>query len=70
MALGNPELRTIALKALAQRAEPGTGVAAIATAAQRTYDDLARPTSPLIGQVGIDALMGRTLISSSGDTGG
>ena len=60
-ALENPTLRQLALKALAQRAGSAAGAAALAAAAQRAYDDLARVAAPLIGQVGVDALTGRTL---------
>lgn len=61
MALGNPAQRELALKALARRAGSAPGAGTIAAAAQRAYDDLTRESAPLIGQVGIDALMGRTL---------
>jgi hypothetical protein len=54
-------LRQLALKALAQRAGSATGAEALAAAAQRAYDDLAGVSAPLIGQVGVDALTGRTL---------
>jgi hypothetical protein len=60
-ALENPTLRQFALKALAQRAGSAAGAAAFAAAAQRAYDDLAQVSAPLIGQVGVDALTGRTL---------
>ena len=60
-ALENPALRQLALKALAQRAGSASGAGALAAAAQRAYDDLARVSAPLIGQVGVDALTGRTL---------
>jgi hypothetical protein len=60
-ALENPALRQLALKALAQRAGAAAGAAALAAAAQRAYDDLAQVSAPLIGQVGVDALTGRTL---------
>ena len=60
-ALENPTLRQLAQKALAQRAGSATGGHALAAAAQRAYDDLARVAAPLIGQVGVDALTGRTL---------
>ena len=60
-ALGNPALREIALRALAQRAESAPGAGTLAAAAQRAYDDLTRESATLIGQVGIDALTGRTL---------
>ena len=60
-ALENPALRQLALKALAQRAGSVSGAGALAAAAQRAYDDLALVSTPLIGQVGVDALTGRTL---------
>ena len=61
MALGNAELRQLALKVLAQHAGPAAGAEALAAAARRAYDDLARVSAPLIGQVGVDALTGRAL---------
>ena len=60
-ALENPALQQLALKALAQRAGSAAGASALAAAAQRAYDDLAQVSAPLIGQVGVDALTGRTL---------
>lgn len=60
-ALETPALRELALKALAQRAGSAADAAALAAAAQRAYDDLAQVSVPLIGQVGVDALTGRTL---------
>jgi hypothetical protein len=54
-------LRQLALKALANRVGSAAGAEAIAEAAQRAYDDLARVAAPLIGQVGVDALTGRAL---------
>jgi hypothetical protein len=60
-ALENPALRQLALNALAQRTGAAAGAAALAAAAQRAYDDLAQVSAPLIGQVGVDALTGRTL---------
>jgi hypothetical protein len=60
-ALENPALRQLALKALTQRVGSAAGSAALAAAAQRAYDDLAQVSAPLIGQVGVDALTGRTL---------
>jgi hypothetical protein len=62
--LGYPNLRRIALKALAERAGSAAGNVAAADAARRAYDDLARVSAPLIGQVGLDALTGRTLYLS------
>jgi hypothetical protein len=60
-ALGNAALRQLALKTLAQHAGPAAGGEALAAAARRAYDDLARVSAPLIGQVGVDALTGRAL---------
>ena len=60
-ALENAALSQLALKALAQRAGSASGAGALAAAAQRAYDDLALVSAPLIGQVGVDALTGRTL---------
>ena len=57
----NQALRQLALKALSQRAGSAAGAGALAAAAQRAYDDLALVSVPLIGQVGVDALTGRTL---------
>ena len=59
--LETPALLQLALKALAQRAGAAAGAAALAAAAQRAYDDLTQVSAPLIGQVGVDALTGRTL---------
>jgi hypothetical protein len=59
--LEDRELRQLALKVLAQRAGSAAGAGALAAAAQRAYDDLAEVSAPLIGQVGVDALTGRTL---------
>ena len=60
-ALGDAALRQLALKMLAQHAGSAAGAAAVAAAARRAYDDLARVSAPLIGQVGVDALTGRAL---------
>jgi len=60
-ALENPALRQLALKALTQRVGSAADAVALAAAAQRAYDDLAQVSAPLIGQVGVDALTGRTL---------
>jgi len=59
--LGPAALRQIALKVLAQHAGLATGAEALAAAARRAYDDLARVSAPLIGQVGVDALTGRAV---------
>ena len=60
-ALGNVALRELALKVLAQHAGSAAGAEALAVAARRAYDDLARVSAPLIGRVGVDALTGRAL---------
>jgi hypothetical protein len=59
--LGHAALRQLALKVLAQHAGSAARAEAIAAAAQRAYDDLARVSAPLIGQVGVDALTARAL---------
>ena len=59
--LGNAALRQFALKVLAQHAGSAADAEALAAAARRAYDDLARVSAPLIGQVGVDALAGRAL---------
>jgi hypothetical protein len=60
-ALENPALRQHALKVLAQHAGSAPGTEALVAAVRRAYDDLARVSAPLIGQVGLDALTGRAL---------
>ena len=60
-ALGNAALRQLALKVLAQHAGSAAGAEALWAAAHRAYDDLARVSAPLIGNVGVDALTGRAL---------
>ena len=60
-ALGDAALRRLALKTLAHHAGPAAGAEDLAAAARRAYDDLARASAPLIGQVGVDALTGRAL---------
>ena len=60
-ALGKPAIRQLALRVLAQRTDPPGGAEAIAIAAHRVHDDLARVSAPLIGQVGVDSLTGRAL---------
>jgi hypothetical protein len=59
--LSNAALRELALKVLAQHAGSAAGAEALAAAARHAYDDLARVSAPLIGQVGVDALTGRAL---------
>lgn len=57
----NDALLELALKVLAQHAGPAPGAESIAAAARRAYDDLARESAPLIGEVGVDALTSRAL---------
>jgi hypothetical protein len=59
--LGDATLRQLALKVLAQHAGSAAGAEALAAAARRAYDDLARVSAPLIGQVGVEALTGRAV---------
>ena len=59
--LGHVALRQLALKVLAQHAGSASGAEAFAAAARRAYDDLAHASTPLIGQVGVDALTGRAV---------
>jgi len=59
--LENAALRQLALKALAQHAGSAPSTKALVAAVRRAYDDLARVSAPLIGQVGVDALTGRAL---------
>ena len=61
MTLEHAERQRLALAALGHRADPAADAAAIAAAAERLYDDLARVAVALIGQVSVDALTGRTL---------
>src|SRR5437773_2098509 len=60
-ALRRAAMRQIALKVPEQHAGPAADTEALAAAARRAYDDLARVSAPLIGQVGVDALTGRAL---------
>jgi hypothetical protein len=60
-ALENAALRQLALKVLAHHAGSAADAEALAAAARRAYDDLARVSAPLIGQVGVEALTGRAL---------
>jgi hypothetical protein len=60
-AVENAALRQLALTVLARHTGPAEGAEAVAAAALRAYDDLARVSAPLIGQIGVDALTGRAL---------
>jgi hypothetical protein len=46
---------------LAQYAGPDAGAKAVASAAERSYEDLVRVVAPLIGHVGADSLTGRAM---------
>jgi len=59
--LGDAALRRLALSVLAQHAGSEVGAEALAAAARRAYDELAHVSTPLIGQIGVDALMARAL---------
>jgi hypothetical protein len=61
MALGHAAQRELALKVVAQHAGAAAGAEAIAAAARRAYDDLARVSAPLIGEGGFEALTARAL---------
>ncbi len=53
--------RQLAARVLLHQAGPDADAAALAAAARRAYDDLARVVAPLIGQAGLEALTGRAL---------
>lgn len=54
-------LRQLALNVLAARAGSGADAAALAAAADSAYGDLVRVFSPLIGDLGVEALTGRAV---------
>jgi hypothetical protein len=54
-------LHQLGLRALVHRAGEAPGGAALATAARLTFDELACVLVPLIGQIGMDALVGRAV---------
>jgi hypothetical protein len=54
-------VRRLARKVLAARTGSARGDEVLAAATRRAYDDLAQVCSPLIGQVGFDALTARAL---------
>lgn len=60
-ALENAALRQLALKVLVRRVGPAASAETVAAAARRAYDDLARVSAPLMGQLGVDALTGRAV---------
>ena len=53
--------RQLVLKVLTHHAGADTDAAAVAAAARRGYDDLARVLTPLIGQIGVDTLSTRAV---------
>lgn len=57
----NPVLRRLVVRVLAHHAGSDVGAEAFAAATYRAYDDLARVSTQLIGQAGVDALTGRAL---------
>jgi len=58
---GDVALRQLALNVLSARAGSGAGAAALAAAAGSAYGDLVRVFSPLIGDLGVEALTGRAV---------
>ena len=59
--LGRAALHQLALKVLAQHSGSADDAEALAAAARRAYDALAQVSTPLIGQIGVDALVGRAV---------
>jgi len=60
-------LRQLALTILARDAGPDADAGAIAAAAERAYDDLARLLSAVIGELGVQALTDRALYLTKRD---
>ena len=54
-------LRQLAARVLVNKAGPDADAASVAIAARRRFEELAGVLTPLIGQVGIDALAARAL---------
>jgi hypothetical protein len=52
-------LRQLAGRALQRRGGGTPGVESLAAAANAAYDDLVRVAAPLVGQAGVDSLIGR-----------
>lgn len=52
-------LRQLARRVLAQRAGKAHGVESLTLAANTAYEDLIRVSAPVIGQAGVNALIGR-----------
>src|SRR5687767_4512808 len=61
VSLDSEALRELALKIIAHHAGPNPGPKAVASAAERSYEDLVRVVAPLIGHVGADSLTGRAM---------
>jgi hypothetical protein len=59
--VADPAMRRLAVRVLRQQAGSTQSAEGLAAAARRAYDDLARVSTPLIGQVGVNALTGRAL---------
>jgi len=59
--LGAPALRQLALTVLARRSGSEEAAHGLSASARRAYDELAKVSTPLIGQVGVDALIARAL---------
>ena len=57
----NAALRQLAAGVLTRRAGPDADAAAVAAAARRASDELARVLAPVMGRLGIDALAGRAV---------
>jgi hypothetical protein len=51
----------LALQVVAKRAGPSASATLLAAVARRTYEDLSEVAAPLIGRVGIEALMSRAV---------
>ncbi len=57
--LGTAELQRLTLRVLLPTEGDAPGAEALAAAAHRAYDDLARVTVPLIGHIGVAAITDR-----------
>jgi len=68
-ALRDETLRQLALRMLAHRTARGrqASAEAIAAAADRAYEDLARVVAPIIGDSGVKALTNRALHLAEGE---
>ena len=59
--VGHAALQHLAVTVLTQHSGSAAGAEALATAARRAFDDLVQVCTPLIGQVGVDALTARAV---------